>query len=113
MGLIYLLHFERFYHHARHYLGYTEDLEARVAADRAGRGSPLVAAAVRDGIGFCVAATWPGIGPRNVACTSTATHRSGCAQSAEASPGPTRPPQFGLTRRTARSSTRWWRSASQ
>ena len=60
MGLIYLLHFERSYHHARHYLGYTDDLEARVAAHRAGHGSPLVAAAVRDGIEFCVAATWPG-----------------------------------------------------
>lgn len=45
---------------ARHYLGYTEDLEARVTAHRAGRGSPLVAAAVRDGIDFCVAATSPG-----------------------------------------------------
>jgi len=60
MGVIYLLHFERSYHHARHYLGYTDDLEARVAAHRAGHGSPLVAAAVRDGIDFCVAATWPG-----------------------------------------------------
>ena len=60
MGVIYLLHFERSYHHARHYLGYTDDLEARVAAHRAGHGSPLVAAAVRDGIEFCVAATWPG-----------------------------------------------------
>ena len=60
MGLIYLLHFERSYHHARHYLGYTDDLDARVAAHRAGRGSPLVAAAVRDGIEFRVAATWPG-----------------------------------------------------
>ena len=60
MGLIYLLHFERSYHHARHYLGYTDDLEARVAEHRAGRGSPLVAAAIRDGIEFCVAATWPG-----------------------------------------------------
>jgi hypothetical protein len=59
MGLIYLLHFDRSYRHARHYLGYTEDLEARLAAHRAGRGSPLVAAAVRDGIGFQVAATWP------------------------------------------------------
>ena len=29
MGLIYLLHFERSYHHARHYLGYTDDLDAR------------------------------------------------------------------------------------
>ena len=60
MGLIYLLHFERSYHHARHYLGYTDDLEARLAAHRAGRGSPLVAAAVRDGIEFELAATWPG-----------------------------------------------------
>jgi hypothetical protein len=60
MGLIYLLHFERSYRHARHYLGYTDDLEARLPAHRAGRGSPLVAAAVRDGIDFRLAATWPG-----------------------------------------------------
>ena len=60
MGLIYLLHFDRSCDHARHYLGYTEDLEARLAAHRAGRGSPLVAAAIRDGIGFQLAATWPG-----------------------------------------------------
>ena len=60
MGVIYLLHFERSYHHARHYLGYTDDLEGRLAAHRAGRGSPLVAAAVRDGIDFALAATWPG-----------------------------------------------------
>ena len=60
MGVIYLLHFERSDHHARHYLGYTDDLESRLAAHRAGRGSPLVAAAVRDGIDFDLAATWPG-----------------------------------------------------
>ena len=60
MGLIYLLHFERSYRHARHYLGYTDDLAARLAAHRAGRGSPLVAAAVRDGINFQLAATWSG-----------------------------------------------------
>jgi hypothetical protein len=62
MGLIYLLHFDRSYHRARHYLGYTEDLEARLAAHRAGRGSPLVAAAIRDGIDFQLAATRPGDG---------------------------------------------------
>ena len=60
MGVIYLLHFQRSYHHARHYLGYTDDLEARLASHRAGRGSPLVAAAVGDGIEFELAATWPG-----------------------------------------------------
>lgn len=60
MGLVYLLHFERSYRHARHYLGYADNLEARLAAHRAGRASPLVAAAIRDGIDFEVAATWPG-----------------------------------------------------
>jgi hypothetical protein len=60
VGVIYLLHFERSYYHARHYLGYTDDLEGRLAAHRAGRGSPLVAAAVRDVIDFALAATWPG-----------------------------------------------------
>ncbi len=60
MGVIYLLHFQRSYRHARHYLGYTENLDARLAAHRARRGSPLVAAAIADGIEFELAASWPG-----------------------------------------------------
>jgi predicted GIY-YIG superfamily endonuclease len=39
MAIIYLLHFERSYRHARHYLGWTENLEQRLAQHRAGRGS--------------------------------------------------------------------------
>ncbi len=113
MGLIYLLHFERSYHHARHYLGYTEDLEARVTAHRAGRAARSWPRPYATASTFASPRRGAGIGPRSAACTATATRRSGCAQSAETSPGPPRPPQFGLTRRTARSSTRWWRSASQ
>ncbi|MBV9197582.1 MAG: hypothetical protein JO168_25900 [Solirubrobacterales bacterium] len=61
MSVIYLLHFERSFKHARHYLGWTEDLDRRLAQHRAGRGSPpLVAAAIADGITFELAATWPG-----------------------------------------------------
>ncbi|MGH2868774.1 MAG: hypothetical protein ACRDNK_14590 [Solirubrobacteraceae bacterium] len=60
MGVIYLLHFQRSDRHARHYLGYAENIDARLAAHRAGRGSPLVAAAIADGIEFELAATWPG-----------------------------------------------------
>ena len=60
MGVIYLLHFRRSYRHARHYLGYTDNLDARLAAHRAGRGSPLVAAAIAAGIEFELAVTWPG-----------------------------------------------------
>ena len=43
-GIVYLLHFERSYRHARHYIGFTQNLEQRLAEHRAGRGSPLVAA---------------------------------------------------------------------
>jgi predicted GIY-YIG superfamily endonuclease len=59
-GTVYLLHFERPYQHARHYLGWSADLEARLAEHRAARGSPLIRAAAASGIGFLVARTWPG-----------------------------------------------------
>ena len=52
-GIVYLLHFDRSYRHARHYIGFTQNLEQH----RAGRGSPLVAAAaIADGIDFQLAA---------------------------------------------------------
>jgi predicted GIY-YIG superfamily endonuclease len=57
---IYLLHFDRTYHHAQHYLGWSTNLEQRLAQHRAGRGSPLIAAAIAHGITFQLAATWPG-----------------------------------------------------
>ena len=41
-GIVYLLHFERSYRHARHYIGFTQNLEQRLAEHRAGRGSPLL-----------------------------------------------------------------------
>lgn len=60
MGTVYLLHLQQPYRHARHYLGWTARLEDRLAEHRAGRGSPLIAAAARAGITFELAATWPG-----------------------------------------------------
>ena len=59
-GIVYLLHFERSYRHARHYIGFTQNLEQRLEQHRAGRGSPLVAAAIADGIDFQLAAIWEG-----------------------------------------------------
>ena len=59
-GIVYLLHFERSYRHARHYIGFTQNLEQRLEEHRAGRGSPLVAAAIADGIDFQLAAIWEG-----------------------------------------------------
>ena len=59
-GIVYLLHLERSYRHARHYIGFTQHLEQRLADHRAGRGSPLIAAAVAEGIEFQLAAIWEG-----------------------------------------------------
>ena len=60
-GTIYLLHLQHPYCHARHYLGWTaRRLDERLAEHRAGRGSPLIAAAAAAGITFELAATWPG-----------------------------------------------------
>ena len=36
-GIVYLLHFDRSYRHARHYIGFTQNLKQRLAEHRAGR----------------------------------------------------------------------------
>ena len=59
-GTVYLLHFERPYKHARHYLGFAEDLERRLELHRAGRGARLVEVVVAAGIGFQLVRTWEG-----------------------------------------------------
>jgi hypothetical protein len=56
-GTIYLLHFARPYRHARHSLGFAEDLERRLAQHR---GARLVQVVLGAGIGFEVARTWDG-----------------------------------------------------
>ena len=59
-GIVYLLHFDRSYRHARHYIGFTQNLDQRLADHHAGRGSPLIATAIADGIDFQLAAIWQG-----------------------------------------------------
>lgn len=59
---VYLLHFDRPYHHARHYLGYTSNLDQRIALHRKPNGSShhrLMQVIHAAGIGFSVARTWP------------------------------------------------------
>ena len=58
--VVYLIHLAHPYYHAQHYIGWTEDIERRLAEHRSGRGSPLIAAAVKAGIEIELAATWPG-----------------------------------------------------
>lgn len=57
---VYLIHFARRYHHAQHYLGWTTDLDHRLAAHRAGRGARLLAVIGAAGIPWRVVRTWIG-----------------------------------------------------
>lgn len=45
---------------AQHYIGFTDDLDARLDAHRKGNGSKLMAALSRAGIGWTLARTWAG-----------------------------------------------------
>lgn len=59
-GVVYLLHFDQAYQHARHYTGWTEDLPARLAEHAAGRGARLLQVVNGAGISWELARTWPG-----------------------------------------------------
>lgn len=78
VGTVYLLHFSRPYRHARHYIGFTTRLDARIRRHRRGWGSPLIAAAIESGIEIFIARRW-----ENVACAferrvSRVSGRRGC-----------------------------------
>jgi predicted GIY-YIG superfamily endonuclease len=62
-GRVYLLHFTRPIHHARHYLGFAaRDLDRRLADHAIGRGARLTREAIARGIGWeCV---WSAPGER-------------------------------------------------
>ncbi len=59
-GLVYLLHFDRPYRHAKHYTGFTHDLHARIADHITGDGARLLQVIQHHGIGWTLARTWPG-----------------------------------------------------
>jgi hypothetical protein len=60
-GTVYLLHFERPYKHARHYLGHTRGpVGKRLTEHRKGRGARLLAVVTEAGISFELARTWEG-----------------------------------------------------
>lgn len=59
-GIVYLLHFSEPYRHARHYTGWTQQLEERMAEHQSGRGARLVQVVTNAGITFELARTWSG-----------------------------------------------------
>lgn len=59
-GTIYLIHFETRLKHARHYLGYSDDLGRRMAQHRSGNGARLMEVITAAGIAWKVVRTWAG-----------------------------------------------------
>ena len=59
-GVVYLLHFDRPYRHARHYTGFATELDARLEEHAERRGARLLAVITEQGIGWQLARTWSG-----------------------------------------------------
>lgn len=58
MAVCYLLHFDPAFRHARHYLGFANNLDGRVWHHRHGSGANLTKHASRAGSQLIVARTW-------------------------------------------------------
>ncbi len=59
-GTVYLLHFDRPLHHARHYMGWTSNLQERLQRHREGSDARLMQAVQAAGISWRLSRTWPG-----------------------------------------------------
>ncbi len=61
VGTVYLIHFDEKLAHAQHYIGFTTNLEQRIATHKSGFGSALMAAVTQNGIGWKVVRTWENV----------------------------------------------------
>ena len=59
-GTVYVLHFNRPFKHARHYVGWAKNPEARIEHHRQGTGARLMQVVREAGIDFVVANLMPG-----------------------------------------------------
>lgn len=57
---VYLIHFNRPYRHARHYLGFTTNLDKRITDHLCGMGARLLEVVTAAGIEWRLARIWPG-----------------------------------------------------
>lgn len=63
MGYVYLIHFDQPIGHARHYLGYTVNVDKRMAMHSRGAGARLMEVVKERGISWAVA--WVRVGTRS------------------------------------------------
>ena len=57
---VYLIHFDKPYYHAQHYIGSTDNLGQRLHLHHIGRGARLMQVIHNAGITWRLARTWPG-----------------------------------------------------
>jgi predicted GIY-YIG superfamily endonuclease len=57
---VYLIHFNKAYRHARHYIGFTTNLDKRITDHLCGMGARLMEVITNAGIEWRVARTWQG-----------------------------------------------------
>ena len=57
---VYLIHFRKSYKHARHYLGYSANLDKRITDHLCGMGARLMEVITQADIDWNLARTWPG-----------------------------------------------------
>jgi predicted GIY-YIG superfamily endonuclease len=57
---VYLIHFDTPLAHARHYLGYADDISRRVATHKRGQGARILQVCIERGITFQLVRTWRG-----------------------------------------------------
>ena len=106
--IVYLLHLERSYRHARHYIGFTQNLEQRLAATALAAGarrrslprSPTGSSSGSPRSGRAIATT-------SGAFTARRTRGRGCARSASPATRPRRPPKRRLISSTNCCSACW------
>jgi hypothetical protein len=61
-GTVYLIHFDKPYYHARHYLGWTEGpVDNRLSQHKSNKGSPLLRALNNIGIDYKIVRTWENV----------------------------------------------------
>ena len=60
MGFVYVIHFAQPFQHARHYCGWTSNLDERIAHHQLGYGGLLMKAVTVAGIDWEIVRTWKG-----------------------------------------------------
>ena len=57
--MVYLIHFDKKYKHALHYIGYSRNVKKRVESHKLGTGARLLQVLNENGIGYKVVYIWP------------------------------------------------------